>query len=210
MHARSRTALVLILLTLTLGGIGSPADASSSMSRESIPAEEELPPGWVEVTPDKADELAGDVGAMSNRTIQSLYDWSCLNLENWGTGRRIQVYSWHGGLNQDWAVWWNSSKKAYSIRSHYSTQCIDGYAGRGAQIVQYPCDNTNEQYFIIHYNYIEDYYVIENLRYRGQCLDVRDNGRGYAVQLWDCVWNVDKPNQWWSIDDGTWGTEPGS
>ncbi|MGW1073710.1 RICIN domain-containing protein [Streptomyces sp. NPDC002537] len=120
----------------------------------------------------------------------------CLDVWDWGNGPWIQVWGCHGGSNQSWNVTWNSGSSSWTIRSNSSGKCVDGYRGRGNQLVQYPCDNTSTQSWNASVA-ANGAYRFENRGNSGQCMDIYDWGRGNVVQLWDCG---GQDNQWWSYN----------
>ena len=143
-----------------------------------------------------------------NRTIISLAygaHGECLDLWNYD-GPWIGMYRCHGGLNQDWAVWWDKYDNGlyvYTIRSHRSGQCIDGGVDKGWQLRQTPCSTgtaSRQQKWIMHTDPARPGWIqFENYFNRGQCMDISDQGWGSAVISWDCVWGKD--NQLWEPHD---------
>ncbi|MFF2951268.1 RICIN domain-containing protein [Kitasatospora sp. NPDC057965] len=126
----------------------------------------------------------------------------CLDVWDWGNGPWIQMWGCHGGSNQSWNVSFNSVSNGYQIQSNASGKCIDGWRGRGQQVVQLPCDNSKTQTWIL--STTGGPWHLINAQFpgsyplpmvTGQCLDIYDWGRGDAVQLWDCA---SRGNQeWW-------------
>ncbi|WP_380282656.1 RICIN domain-containing protein [Kitasatospora purpeofusca] len=126
----------------------------------------------------------------------------CLDVWDWGNGPWVQMWGCHGGSNQSWNVSFNSVAHGYQIQSNASGKCIDGWRGRGQQVVQLPCDNSASQTWILSASGGPWHFV--NAQFpgsyplpgvTGQCLDIYDWGRGTTVQLWDC--GSQSNQEWW-------------
>ncbi|GAA1404493.1 hypothetical protein GCM10009639_50440 [Kitasatospora putterlickiae] len=148
---------------------------------------------------------ASAAGISRSFTLTSLSpaaDGRCLDVWDWGNGPWIQMWGCHGGANQSWNVSWNSVSAGYTIQSNASGKCLDGFRGRGQQLVQLPCDNSASQAWSVPPSAGRWRFV--NLAFpghpgfpgpSGQCLDIYDWGRGDVVQLWDCGGQGNQ--EWW-------------
>jgi hypothetical protein len=119
----------------------------------------------------------------------------CVDVWNWGSGPWIQMWPCHGGPNQQW-FFADHLNGIVEVFTNYNGiyYCIDGWAGRGRQLMQYVCDDSSDQRFKRTFTSWGSF-RLESVRHRGQCMDVYDWGRGNAVQLWDCHGGDNQ--HWW-------------
>jgi hypothetical protein len=136
----------------------------------------------------------------------SSYVWSedndasgkCLDASNYGRGSTIIVWPCQFGANERWTVtvvdWaYGGYYAVVTFQNDYPGYCLDAWPGRGKQLVQLPCDGTSTQRFITDWysNMVGGFYrvmptVLESVSWPGQCVDIRNWGADYTVQLWDC------------------------
>ncbi|MFF8769469.1 RICIN domain-containing protein [Kitasatospora sp. NPDC015120] len=155
---------------------------------------------------------AGPAGAVSDYPPRTFTltsnapeaDGRCLDVWDWGNGPWVQMWGCHGGANQSWNVSYNAVSGGYQIQSNASGKCVDGYRGRGQQVVQLPCDNSASQAWTVppsagRLRFVNRAFPGSPPGFpgpTGQCLDIYDWGRGTVVQLWDCGWGQGN-QEWW-------------
>ncbi|MFF7459229.1 RICIN domain-containing protein [Kitasatospora sp. NPDC008115] len=128
----------------------------------------------------------------------------CLDVYDWGNGPWVQMWGCHGGANQSWNISFNATSGGYQIRSNAGGKCVDGYRGRGQQLVQLPCDNSASQSWTVpasagRWRFVNRAFPSVPPGFpgpAGQCLDIYDWGRGNVVQLWDCGYGQGN-QEWW-------------
>lgn len=151
---------------------------------------------------------AAHAAARPAETDYSRYVWSedndasgkCLDASNYGKGSTIIVWPCQFGANERWTVtvvdWVTDSLGTYAVvtfKDDYPGYCVDGWPGRGQQLAHLRCDNTNTQRFVTDW-YIDEFgYLVRamptrlrSISYPSQCVDIRNWGADYVVQLWDC------------------------
>jgi hypothetical protein len=120
----------------------------------------------------------------------------CVDVWNWGAGPWIQMWACHGGPNQQWDFLTYGDLTVDVFTNYNGTwYCIDGFAGHARQLIQYQCDGSRDQRFIMHGDKY-GVFALESVRWPGQCMDVYDWGRGIPVQLWDCHWGTNQLWEW--------------
>ena len=86
----------------------------------------------------------------------------------------IIQYTWTGGHNQDWYVLPTDSGYA-EIVNRLSGQCLSGFGGAGAQVVQYPCNGWASQQWNL------GVYPGQNLNYTAHNVTNRSSGLNLDV-----------------------------
>jgi hypothetical protein len=143
------------------------------------------------------------------RPINAYTSGKCVDLrsqDNW----TIQIYSCHGGSNQQWVSWYfpagsdpnNPEQHFFIFRSKTNNSCIAA-GGAGLDLVYAKtglfCLQTSAMWEIIHEFYDgRTYSVLRNFE-TGHCLDLRNNdstNKNY-LRVRPCV--LDAPSQAWAI-----------
>ncbi|MFE6871252.1 RICIN domain-containing protein [Kitasatospora sp. NPDC057692] len=200
MNRLRRVGSILGAATAALALCAGPAAA---VGQPAAPAASEPAPGSTLAASPAAGGSAGSFARSYTLTsLSPAADGRCLDVWDWGNGPWIQMWGCHGGANQSWNVSYNSVSHGYQIQSNASGKCVDGFRGRGQQVVQLPCDNSPSQAWIVPASAGRWRFV--NLQFpgsfpfpgqTGQCLDIYDWGRGDVVQLWDCGGQGNQ--EWW-------------
>jgi hypothetical protein len=105
---------------------------------------------------------------------------------------RIQMYTCNSTYNQQWDFEATGTHSVFRIRLRNGGKCLDGWNGRGQQLVALGCDGSTAQLWLA--RSIAPYHYWESRRFPGQCIDFHNYGSTNIVQLWDC--NNTSPQLW--------------
>jgi ricin-type beta-trefoil lectin protein len=98
----------------------------------------------------------------------------------------VDTWSFTGGSNQFWTLWWDSDDDTYQLKNQSSGECLDvigGATNDGAGVQHYNCwGGDNQRFWIV--NFQNNVQIIG--KQSGKCLSSASNIDGASAYLWDC------------------------
>lgn len=117
-------------------------------------------------------------------TIENLQNGRYLNAELGSP--TVDTWSYTGGSNQFWTLWWDSNDKTYQIKNQSSGECLDVVGGAnydGDALQYYNCwGGDNQRFYIV--NFGRNVQIIG--KQSGKCVSSAANIDGAQVYIWDC------------------------
>lgn len=108
----------------------------------------------------------------------------------------VDTWSFTGGSNQFWTLWWDSDDDTYQLKNQSMGDCLDvigGATSDGTGVQHYNCwGGDNQRFWIV--NYQNNVQIIG--KQSGKCLSSASNIDGASVYLWDCSSSL---SQQWAI-----------
>jgi Ricin-type beta-trefoil lectin domain-like len=146
--------------------------------------------------------VGGGYFEVENRNLSSQV-WDVIN-RSATIQTPIQLWSWQGGYNQQWAPVAERNNGWYHFVSRNSGLCLDvpgASTANSVQLQQYTCNGTAAQSFLL---FPATYVSVVN-RNSGKCVDVRGGGtaNGTAIQQYDCN-GTNAQKFWFASNGGSW------